>query len=336
MKKLLSFYLLISSLNLFAQSNRVLVISGGGSRGAWGGGVAKQFVKDSMRNYRAIFGTSSGSLLAPLIAADKFTEMEEGFTQINQNAIFNENPFRNNGKVKAGRAFIKVLFGSKNLGETKNLRNRIIQFFSNADYQSFRNNNKTVVVSVVSLTTNTLAYKSSDSISDYNRMVNWVWASANQPVFMSSVPMDGELWVDGGIKENVPIEEAIKFAREKAIDTIDVIVLNTLSEHHDRWPLPGEKNTIVPKIMRTINIFSDEIKISDLKIGILNAGINKKIVLNLYPMNDTEFELAPQSLLFIKERQQELWERGRNHKFSINKAVTPTEKIGEVTLVLFN
>jgi hypothetical protein len=53
-------------------------------------------------------------------------------------------------------------------------------------------------------------------------------------------------------------------------------------------------------------------------------------------MNDTEFELAPQSLLFIKERQQELWERGRNHKFSINKAVTPTEKIGEVTLVLFN
>ncbi len=336
MKIILSICFFLNTFILLAQSNRVLVISGGGSRGAWGGAVAKQFVKDSMRSYQAIFGTSSGSLLAPLIAAGKFKEMEEGFTQIDQSAIFNQNPFRKNGKVKAGRAFLKILLGSKNLGETQNLKKRIFHFFSNTDYQAFRKNKKTIVVSVVNLTTNTLAYKSSDTIADYKQMVDWVWASANQPVFMSSAKIDGDLWVDGGIKENVPIEEAIKFARSNNIDTVDVIVLNTLTEHHEKWPLPKEKSTIVPKIMRTINIFSDEIKVSDLKIGILNAGSGKEIVLNLYPMDDSEYELAPQSLLFIKEKQQELWKKGSTHIFSINKAVAPTEKLNGIKLILFN
>ena len=327
---------LLGTLHSFAQSKRVLAISGGGSRGAWGGGVAKQFAVDSGRNYQCVFGTSLGSLIAPLVVSNNFKKMEVGFTDINQQSIFNKNPFKANGKIKAGRAFLKVLTGAPNLGETENLKKRIKEFFSEEEYQAFRKNKKTIVVSTVSLTTNRLEYKSSDTISSYERMVNWVWASANQPVFMTAVPMDGELWVDGGVKENVPIEEAVNYARNMGIDTVDVIVLNIPDEHPENWPNKGEKKNVIPKILRTINIFSDEIKTSDIKIGLLSAKSGKEIQLNIYYMSQAEYDLAPQSLLFVKKKQKALWESGYKHQFAINKAVRVlNEKIKGVTVTTY-
>lgn len=129
---LLFVYLLVSSIPATTQSNdRVLVISGGGARGAWGGGVAKRLVQDSGYHYRAIFGTSSGSLLAPMIALGDVNKMEKGFTEVNQKDIFNRNPFNKKGDVKGFATFLKIAFGSKNLGETKNLKKNAAVFFAN-------------------------------------------------------------------------------------------------------------------------------------------------------------------------------------------------------------
>ena len=89
MKKIQTLFttMLFINLNLTAlsqsEANRVLVISGGGARGAWGGGVAKQFVIDSGRHYKCIVGTSSGSLLAPLVAMENFKDFEQGLKNKN-------------------------------------------------------------------------------------------------------------------------------------------------------------------------------------------------------------------------------------------------------------
>ncbi|MCB0629115.1 MAG: patatin-like phospholipase family protein [Lewinella sp.] len=46
-----------------------LVISGGGSKGAYAGGVAEYLICDCGRDYDVYVGTSTGGLLAPLLAA---------------------------------------------------------------------------------------------------------------------------------------------------------------------------------------------------------------------------------------------------------------------------
>ena len=55
--------------------NRILVVSGGGARGAWGVGVVSSFYKTS-GGYKAVFGTSTGSLMAAFILLQQFDELD--------------------------------------------------------------------------------------------------------------------------------------------------------------------------------------------------------------------------------------------------------------------
>lgn len=48
---------------------RALVISGGGSKGAFAGGVAHHLIEEAGRKYDLFLGTSTGSLLVTHLAA---------------------------------------------------------------------------------------------------------------------------------------------------------------------------------------------------------------------------------------------------------------------------
>ena len=50
---------------------RALVISGGGSKGAFAGGVAQYLLEEKNHNYDLLIGTSTGSLLIPHLALGK-------------------------------------------------------------------------------------------------------------------------------------------------------------------------------------------------------------------------------------------------------------------------
>ncbi|MBD0353029.1 MAG: patatin-like phospholipase family protein [Flavisolibacter sp.] len=107
---------------------RVLVISGGGARGAWGGGLIKALYEKEKPDYRCIVGNSTGSLLAPLAAINEYGRMEKAFTDVNQETIFNVNPFKENGEIKPLGALWRIISGKENIGESENLRKRISSF----------------------------------------------------------------------------------------------------------------------------------------------------------------------------------------------------------------
>ena len=65
---------------------RALVISGGGSKGAYAGGVAQYLIKEKGHQYNLFLGTSTGSLLVPHIAADKIDKIYEVFLRREQQA----------------------------------------------------------------------------------------------------------------------------------------------------------------------------------------------------------------------------------------------------------
>ena len=72
---------------------KALVISGGGSKGAFAGGVAQYLIEGQGKNYDMFLGTSTGSLLVPHLAANDIGKVYDIFTNVNQKTIFSINPF---------------------------------------------------------------------------------------------------------------------------------------------------------------------------------------------------------------------------------------------------
>ena len=72
---------------------RALVISGGGSKGAFAGGVAQYLIQTAGREYDIFIGTSTGSLLLAHLALQDYDTIYDAYTSVDQKSIFNINPF---------------------------------------------------------------------------------------------------------------------------------------------------------------------------------------------------------------------------------------------------
>ncbi len=71
---------------------RALVISGGGSKGAFAGGVAQFLIQEKKIKYDLFLGTSTGSLMIIHLALGKLDALKEIYTSINQLIIFSNCP----------------------------------------------------------------------------------------------------------------------------------------------------------------------------------------------------------------------------------------------------
>lgn len=322
---------LLTSISLFAQGKRILVLSGGAARGAWGGGLAQTLVEDLDYDYQCVIGSSTGSLLAPLIALGEFELLKEGYTTISDKDIFNVRPFKNKGKkcgeIKGMQSFMRLLIGKRTLGESKNLRKTIPRFYPEELFQRFETNGKEHIATVVNLTTDKTEYKSSKD-ETYEEMLDWMWASANVPIFMSlvkkEVEVDGKkvkhFYVDGGIKEGIPLQKGLQKACELGIKNIDVIVHNTIDPKLD----PMSKGGVFKLLSRTTELFLSENRQNDLVaarrtesiVEVLEADctVNEEVMhLNYFFMPKSDHELIAKDLMFNQEEMRKLWERGRKH-----------------------
>lgn len=70
-----------------------MVISGGGSKGAFAGGVAQYLMQELNYKYDLFLGTSTGSLLISHLALQKIKKIKEIYTSVNQESIFSNCPF---------------------------------------------------------------------------------------------------------------------------------------------------------------------------------------------------------------------------------------------------
>jgi predicted acylesterase/phospholipase RssA len=111
---------------------KALVISGGGSKGAFAGGVSQYLMNKEHKDYDLFIGTSTGSLMISHLALGKLDELKKLYTNVNQKTIFSNNPFKI--KKVAGEKVISIrhlntlwnfLNGRKTFGESRNLRRLI-------------------------------------------------------------------------------------------------------------------------------------------------------------------------------------------------------------------
>ena len=72
---------------------KALVISGGGSKGSFAGGVAHYLIEEAKKEYDILVGTSTGSLLISHLGLGKITKIRDIYSSVDQDSIFNNCPF---------------------------------------------------------------------------------------------------------------------------------------------------------------------------------------------------------------------------------------------------
>ncbi|HEY5463832.1 MAG TPA: patatin-like phospholipase family protein [Hanamia sp.] len=308
---------------------KALVISGGGSKGAFAGGIAEYLIKECGKSYDLMVGSSAGSLLIPHLAIGNIEKIKKIYTSATQEDVFNVSPF--NTKDTNGGGYFKslnqfsivrnILKGHLTFGESENLRKLIFRSLTPEDFEQIRLLKKKVIVTVSNFTKQKVEYFNSDDCN-YEDFCNWIWASANAVPYMSVYEHNGCQYADGGFGNHIPINCAL----ENDVTEMDVIILE--NENEDRIQ-PIARNPF-SLLMQTISFMSNQISLKDRIIGEL-LGIKRQIDINIY---FTPRQLTDNPFIFKPESLTQWWQEGLeyarnnhpicfcNHPVAISKGKT--------------
>lgn len=286
---------------------RALVISGGGSKGAFAGGVAQYLIEREKHNYDMFLGTSTGSLLVPHLAVGEIGKLYDIFTNVQQHDIFSISPFVQ--RKKGDREYVSIDFVNslwqfirrkRTFGESKALKRNIRQNFTHSEYLKIKEKKHDVVITVANLSMNRVEYKSIQECT-YEEFCNWIWISCNYIPFMSLAVVNGHEYADGGLGSVIPIREAIL----RGATEIDAIVLEAETM--------GEQKVLGKNpFSLMISLFGhllDQVEKNDIVIGKL-AAKNNNVKLNLYY---TPTSLTENSLIFSKRLMEKWWQQGYDY-----------------------
>jgi predicted acylesterase/phospholipase RssA len=247
--------------------SRALVISGGGSKGAFAVGVIKRLKKEYPNlEFDSYVGTSTGSLIAPLAAMGAYDLLEELYTtQKTENIIKKSN--------LGDRLNQHSVFDANPLWEL------IEQYYNDDNYEILQASGKKIYLTTTCLQTSELVVFTNDpdpagsDAYEVRTLVNAahfrkaVMASACQPVFMPPIKVNknvpGEAnpnhqYVDGGVREYAGVEMAI----DNGATEIFTILLST----GGKVIIETEFKTIFPILQQTIDIFTEDVGKNDLII----------------------------------------------------------------------
>jgi predicted acylesterase/phospholipase RssA len=193
------------------KNKRALVLSGGGSKGAWQVGVLKCLAQNKNRTWDIVAGVSVGALNGSFISQYEPANQKQGTTDLEAlwNSIKgNRSIYRPHTLGQLGQVFEGGLFS------TKPLRDLISQ---NLDRDKMLTSGVKLSVGAISCTTGEYKTVTQDCLD----LHDWIIASSAFPVAFPPVKIDGDTWTDGGIGENSPILDVLLFADE--ITEIDFV-----------------------------------------------------------------------------------------------------------------
>lgn len=298
---------------------RALVISGGGSKGAFAGGVAEYLILEKNYKYDLFLGTSTGSLLISHLAMGKLDEIHEIYTNVDMQKIFNVNPFviKNKNGVDIVTinhlSIIRQFWNKKRtFGESKNLLKLIKSSITIDHFNELKATNIDVIVTVTNISKNETEYKSIKDCT-YDEFCEWIWISGNYVPFMSLVTKDDCEYGDGGFSSLVPIQEAIL----RGATEIDVVILET--ETNKTKHVVGKNPFSL--LIDLFGITLGQVEKKNITIGKLLAS-NKDVKLNFYY---TPIKLTNNALIFNKKDMTKWWEEG--YKYAHYKSNIMSEVI---------
>jgi NTE family protein len=242
-----------------------LVISGGGSKGAFAVGVIKFILeKRPQIKFDMISGTSTGSLITPLVATNNIALLEEIYTTKSTPDI-----------VDTTRVFKRFKDGNNSIFDGTPLVNLAKQTYTQAIYDQIASGSIDIFINTVCLQTQQVTVFSNRDmpisnpdytmikIADRDELIRAIVASANQPFFMQPVEIrsttaEPRQYVDGGLREYLSIQLAIDNGATEifaiALSPESIPVDNTL------------KSNLIDILSLSVDIFSTDVSVTDIKI----------------------------------------------------------------------
>lgn len=178
-----------------------LALSGGGARGIAHIGVIKAFEEHGVK-IDAVAGASAGSIVGALLASGK--SADEMLTLIKESSIFR---------------IIKVGVPSAGLTKLTYLQERLQSVIPEDTFESLQ---IPLYIAISNLVTGELEMVSSGPLSPV------VMASSSIPLFFKPVEINGHLYTDGGVLDNLPVGPLLMEA--------DFIIGVNVMPHYDVSP----------------------------------------------------------------------------------------------------
>ncbi len=232
-------------------NKRALVLSGGGAKGAFTAGVVKYLTVELGLRFDLVVGTSTGALIAPLVASQDIANLIHFYENVEQQDILTDRP-----------DLLAFLF-SDALNDTKPLERLINTFFGDRKrYERLLRSSTEMYVTVVNMQTGEIEYGNQHQDSKPT-LLKKILASACVPVMMPPVKIGKHQYVDGGVKEIAPFNKAI----EEGATHIVSVILSPEAGH--REPVRKEFTSSMVILKRTLELLTDEIVDNDLKVATL-------------------------------------------------------------------
>jgi NTE family protein len=278
---------------------RAIVISGGGSKGAFAVGALEHLILEKGLTFDIISGTSTGALMAPLVATGELSVLIDAYTSVSTEDIIIKRELAN-------------VLRSNSIFDTAPLEQLIRKHITAERVTKILNSGKQVIITTVCLQTGSITYFSTDPtitaagatvvpMKTRDDMRRAVLASSNQPVFMRPVPIPSgqqpvRQFCDGGVREIAPLRVVI----DNGATDVYAIILSP----ETRSPNNVAFNTVIPILLRTIGLFTEDVVLNDVEtarlynravlyLTALAARIGDRFNLNESQIRDL-FEIAEQ------------------------------------------
>lgn len=245
---------------------QALVISGGGSKGAFSVGVVKDLMETYKIDFDVLVGTSTGALIAPLAAVGDLHTLEDLYTNVTNDRIIK--------KYNFGQ---RVIDGAISIFTFGPLKEIIKTIYTDAFFQKLQASGKKIFLTTVCLQTEELVVfttAKNHKASKYYKAIQLVngeqfraavLASASQPVFTPPVRVNENVpgaankdyqYVDGGVREYAGVMMAVDAGASEVFTVL----------HSSRNPIadPNQFQQIFPILQRTISMFITDVGVNDL------------------------------------------------------------------------
>ncbi|HEX7754416.1 MAG TPA: patatin-like phospholipase family protein, partial [Niabella sp.] len=286
--------------------NKALIISGGGSKGAFAVGVIKDLITTYQLHFDTVVGTSTGALIAPLAAMQELDTLEHLYTSFTTNDLIE--------KYNIGaRLNQPSLFTANGLGA------RIKEIYTDAFYTALLKAGKKIYLTSTCLQSQELvvfttdpapatgSYYTVQQIQNADHFRRAIMASASQPVFMPPVQVNkntpgigdpGYQFVDGGVREYAGVGIALDTGATELF-TILLSAKNTVPDNE-------QYNDLFSILLQTVDIFITDVSTNDLygpkqfinfinyineaKSTIKNAGVTAQTIKNYFSSQDPAYK----------------------------------------------
>jgi NTE family protein len=238
---------------------RALVLSGGGSRGAFEVGVLQRLMGDEQLDYDLLCGTSVGAINAAYLAQTPIGQPREAAAKLRAlwDTVTTEKvhkrwfPF---GKVAA--------FWKTSVYDSEPLHKWIR---AGLDTSAVRASGRRLRIVSVSLGTGE-SFVANEQTPD---LAEWVIASSAFPVMLTPASIEDDLWTDGGLRTVTPLGEAIRAGAQ----VIDVVLC---SDPFAKSPFNIRDAHAIPELLlRSIDIMNGEVSRADLRIAGLKNDLSQ-------------------------------------------------------------